>query len=123
MRVFNGIAEAADAARVLVLGDTVGLHASAMGKLTSATNTGASPVDLIVWLAEAVYANRSDASPAAREIAAGCAVMCEQFRFHGMAEGSRGSKIALVLDGADVDGQPEPKMEWIEAEELSSVAG
>lgn len=114
MVTFEGIAAAADAVRPLVINRSAGLPQPIADKLVPMAGTGSSPVDLIVGFAEAVYSNPA-AKKAAKDIAGGCAVLAEQFGFHGMAEESRGSKIAAILDGRDVANAPVPKSEWAEA--------
>jgi shikimate 5-dehydrogenase len=112
MRNFPGIAAAADAARACLIGGSTGLPDGTAEKLAPAAATGGSPVDLTVGFAEAVYANSEAASEEAREIAAGCAVLAETFGFHGLNQDGRGSRMALVLDGQDIEEAPEPKDEW-----------
>lgn len=113
MAVYSGIAEAADAARRAVIMGATGLAEAVIEKLLPMTRTGGSPVDLIVGFAEAVYANREDASADAKDIAIGCALECEQRGFHGMAIDSRSSRIADVLGEVEGVEAPEPKAEWL----------
>ena len=114
MQNYDGAADAADAARALVIAGDTGLGEFAMGKLMPLTRTGASPVDLIVSFAEAVYCQRAAATEGAKAIAGGCALVCETFGFHAMQIDSRGSRIAQLLDGAAVDDEPAAKAEWAE---------
>lgn len=114
MQNYNGAADAADAARALVVAGDTGLADFAMGKLMPLTRTGASPVDLIVSFAEAVYHHRAVATEGAKAVAAGCALVCETFGFHAMQIDSRGSRIAQLLDGIAVDEEPVAKAEWAE---------
>jgi hypothetical protein len=109
MRHYEGIADAADEARTAVLSEN-GLPPFVLDKLWSDTQTGSSPVNLVVHFAEAVYAAPSDeVSDECKQIATGCALLAEQYGFHGMNENSRGSKIAAVLDGHEVTDPPKPE--------------
>lgn len=113
MRTFNGIAEAADAARTAALSEEA--PPEVLDHVYKDTGTGSSPVDLIVHFAEAVYAHADLCDAATKEIAGGCALLAEQFGFHGMNEGGRGSALALVLDGQTVADPPEVKQEYLAA--------
>ena len=120
MKTFEGIADAADAARAMVIGGGTGLPAQIAEKLAPLGRTGASPVDLMVGFAEAVYAHRADATAEAKEAAGGVALFAESVGFHGLNVDARGSKIARVLDGQNVANAPEPKAEWLEVAEPAS---
>ncbi|MBX9881274.1 MAG: hypothetical protein K2X73_04805 [Sphingomonas sp.] len=112
MTTFDGLADAANAARrVLILGAT-GLPAAIADKLAPLTGTGTSPVDLICGFAEAVYAHPGEANAEVKDIAGGCALFAEGFGFHGMNADARGTKIARVLAGQNVANAPVPKAEW-----------
>ncbi|MBX9816069.1 MAG: hypothetical protein K2X76_15330 [Sphingomonas sp.] len=112
MKTFDGIADAADAARRLIIIGNTGLPDMIAEKLVPLTGTGASPVPLICGFAEAVYANSANVAAEAKDVAGGCAIFAEGMGFHGMNEGGRGSKIARSLAGQSVANAPEPKTEW-----------
>lgn len=113
MQTFNGIAEAADAVRAWFLLNPQALPEHVRPKVAAHAGTGASPVDLVVTFAEAVYANREEAPADARAIAAGCAVLAEGFGFHGLNLEARGSLIAVALGGGAPDPAPEPKGQFL----------
>lgn len=116
MIIYNGIAQAADAVRAYLIANPAALPEPAQAKLASHTGTGASPVDLVVTFAEAVYANREDLTAAhedAFEIAAGAAVLAETFGFHGLNKDSRGSRMAILLDGGEVAEPPEARADLL----------
>lgn len=58
-----------------------------------------SAVDAVVKVSEIVFANKEDPAlpPELLSLAAASAVVAEAFGFHGMDEGSRGSKLSLAL--------------------------
>ncbi|MBX9816075.1 MAG: hypothetical protein K2X76_15360 [Sphingomonas sp.] len=112
MQTFEGGIEAATAVgRVMMAGNT-GLPDSIVERLNVHVGVPGGAVPLIVGFAEAVYANATLASDAAKSVAAGCALHCEQWQLHGLGEGSRGSKIAKILDGGKVPNPPTAKAEW-----------
>lgn len=113
MHTFEGIAAAADAVRKFYYINEAVLPTHVKDKLQPYIGTGSSPVDLIVRFSEAVYANQVSVA-AGKDIAAGCALICEASNFHGMAENSRGYKMAQVMDGQPVTDPPEPKEEYKE---------
>lgn len=109
MRTFDGIADAADAARNFMIANGGALPQQVRDKVLPYVGTGSSPVDLVVHFAEAVYANRAAAPAEAVDIAAGCALLAESFGFHGLNEDGRGSAIAAVMLGQKVKAEPAPK--------------
>lgn len=113
MQTFNGIAAAADAARNYFLLNQGAFPEHVRDKIAAHAGTGASPVDLVVTFAEAVYANQGDVPAEAREIAGGCAVLAETFGFHGLNVDARGSLIASVLDDGAPEDVPEPKADYL----------
>ena len=120
MPSYQGIAEAADAARLHLLANPDGLPSHILDKLLPDTGTGSSPVDLVVHFAEAIYANHEEAGvgDTARGIAGGCAVLSEAFGFHGLNIDSRGSKMSQVMSGEEVESPPEPKAEYLPPAEV-----
>lgn len=122
MQTFEGGIEAATAVgRVMMAGNT-GLPAEVIDKLIVHVGVPGGAVPLIVGFAEAVYANADAASPAAKDVAAGCALHCEQWQLHGLGEDSRGTKIARILTGAKVSAAPIAKAEWLPTADLASPA-
>jgi hypothetical protein len=109
-RLYEGIADAADDVGMAV-GAEDGIPPFVLDKVYPYVIVGASPVDRIVYFAETVYANADDCSADVKDIAGGCALVCEMFGFHGMNVNSRGSKIAAVLNGATIESPPAPKPE------------
>ena len=120
MKTFDGIADAADAARALVISGGTGLAATIAEKLAPLGRTGTSPVDLIVGFAEAIYANAGAATAEAKDVAAGCAIVAETYGFHQMNVEARGSKIARTLDGKAVSNPPEPKADWLDTKDTAA---
>jgi hypothetical protein len=59
-------------------------------------------VVITVEFVEAVYANEGEFDEEAKDLAAGAAVVCETWGFHGMGADNRGSLIARVLSGGKV---------------------
>lgn len=112
MKNFEGIADAANEVRNWIIRNEEKMPVHLQERLAGLTTTGISPVDLIVGFTEAVYANPKGFPAEAEDIAAGAAVLCENFGFHGMAVDGRGSKIAAVLDGKEVADAPEGKADF-----------
>ncbi len=122
MRIFNGIADAADAARAHLIINAGLLPAHLSTRLGDLTRTGTSPVDLAASFTEAVYANPADFDDDAREIAAGCASICERDGFHGRLDNRAGAMMLALRRAAgetapsggwpDAADDPSPKSEW-----------
>jgi len=96
MKLYTGIAEAADAARSYFYVNRESLPAGVADKLQTQVGTGSSPVDLIVAFTEATYANRVDVDPEMMEIAAGLGVIIVQFGFHGSLDGRAEAIVAAL---------------------------
>lgn len=87
MRIFEGPADAADAARVYFIrnGDAWPEHMRA--QVEPYTKSGMSPLDLMVRFTESVYANRDQVDQEAVEIAAGLAGFIDERGYHGRLNG------------------------------------
>lgn len=72
-----------------------------------------SAVEAVVRVSEIVYARRAELPPEVLEFTSGLPLVAEEHGFHGMDEGSRGSKMSLVMrrDSGEkaATGRPWPK--------------
>lgn len=109
MRQYNGIADAADAARLFFLVNQDSLPEHVREKLTPVSGTGASPVDLIVNFVESAYANAEAFGKEGQEIAAGLASLIDREGFHGRLDG-RAAAMSLAL--RRVSGEKAPNGGW-----------
>lgn len=119
MKIFMGIAEAADAARIWLIIHSAELPEHVADRLNGRTQLGNSPVDLIVDFTEAVFANRDDFSDDAKDIAAACASLIDRDGYQGRLDGrANGIHMALRREtGApgewpDASADPEPKLDF-----------
>lgn len=113
MMTFEGIAAAAMAAGRVLISGASGLPDPIIAKLTPYVGVPGGAVDLVCGFAEAVFANAGVATETAKEIAGGCAMFGELWSLHALEENSRGTKIATLLAGREVDEAPEPKVQWL----------
>jgi hypothetical protein len=119
MKIFMGIAEAADAARIWLIIHSAELPEHLAERLIARTQLGNSPVDLIRDFTESVYANHANFSEEARDIAAACASLIDRDGYFGRLDG-RANAIHMALrreTGAagswpDASNDPEPKSEF-----------
>ena len=113
MKTYDGIHDAATDVRRWLIQNEAKLPEHLKDRLTAVANEP-SPVTVVTTFAEAVYANEKDFNAEAKDIAAGVAVVCETFGFHGMNEDARGSRIAQALRGTKLakGKAPEPKTEF-----------
>ena len=124
MTAFTGIAEAALAIQDFMLDRPAALPDHARDQIRGLLGQTKSPVDAVVKAAEIIYANRQDMPPEALELGAALANVAELHGFHGMDENHRGSRMALVMRGGDVEAAPEVKAEFapaVQAEEPAPV--
>lgn len=114
MRVFTGIAEAADAATDAFNDYRADLPAHLVDKVRPHTRTGSSPVDLIVHFTEAVYANsggrrakgEKDLPKEVLEVAAGTANLINLDGYHGrLDDRAAAMSFALRRDSGEKAGE------------------
>jgi hypothetical protein len=94
---FTGVSDAALAIQDFLMDRTAELPEDVRTKLRALVGPTTSPVDAVVRGAELMYARRSELPPEAQELAAGLALIAQQYNFHGLAVEDRGSKIALAM--------------------------
>lgn len=97
MQTFTGIADAARAVQDFLFDRDAALPDDVREQLRNMVGPTTSPVDTVVNGAELLYARRDELAAPALELAAGLALIAEQYNFHGMAIDNRGSKLALGL--------------------------
>ena len=130
MKSFDGVSDAARAIQEFLFDRDSALPNDVRDKLKDLVGPTTSPVDAVVKGAEILYARRDELAAPALELAAGLAVVAEQYNFHGMAIENRGSKLAMTLmrdakvkkpdglvDYPDKADDPEPKEEFLLKEE------
>lgn len=129
MKLYSGIAEAADAARSFFYINQTVLPPIVAEKLATQVGTGGSPVDLLVAFVESSYANREDVPPEMLEIAAGLGLIIIQFGFHGGLNGRAEAIVqALRRDSGeqapagnvwpDPETDPDPDARYLPASEV-----
>lgn len=96
---FDGIADAANQLNQYFFANQAAIPKEVAGKIAPLLGPTRSPVDAVVNVSEIVYANREESGMPKEllELAAGAAILAEAHGFHGMDEGSRGTKISLVM--------------------------
>jgi hypothetical protein len=102
MKLYEGLAAAADAVREFYYTNKSELPPFIADRLKSAVGTGYSPVDLVVTFTELAYANREAFPKEGLEIAAGCAQIIHQHGFHSDLNGrTMGIQGALRRDSGE----------------------
>jgi hypothetical protein len=102
MKIFEGIADAADTARRYFLKNEDELPEHIRTKLDPFMGTGTSPVDLAGAFTRAVYANPDSFDQVAKAIAAGIADRFDIDGFHGKLDGkAAGMRAALRRDSGE----------------------
>lgn len=100
MIIYDGIADAANAARSYVLTNQAALPDHVRDQLVAAAGTGTSPVDLTSLFVRSVYANRDDFPNDAKAIAAGVADLFYQDGYHQGLALPGGEPRALTMRNA-----------------------
>lgn len=114
MTTYEGIADAADAARSFFYQNQGSLPAHVRDRIEPHVRTGSSPVDLITAFARSVYANREAVGPEGMVVAAGLAELINREGYHGrLDERAAGMRKALLRDAGEkaATGSPWPKKE------------
>lgn len=114
---FTNLLEAYQAIRSLEHDEWDTLPEKVQQTLNKTAEVGASPVDRIVKVAEAIYANRVAVSADAAETAAGLFFLASMNGWHGVNDDDRATKAAAVLRGDDAEA-PEPKEEYLPAQKV-----
>jgi hypothetical protein len=121
---YTSVTEAAQAVQDFLIDHPTGMPDDVREQLRAMVGPMVSPVDTVVRGAELLYARSADIGAPAKRLAAALALVAHQYNFHGMAEDSRGSKIALGLmrdsnvdkpagvEYPEKDKDPEPKPEY-----------
>jgi hypothetical protein len=122
---FTSVSEAARAVQDFLYDRDAHIPDDLREKLRNLVGPTTSPVDTVVHGAEMIYARKDELSPELLELAAGLALVGQQYNFHGMANEDRGSKMALAfmrdakvrkpvgIDYPKKETDPEPKSEFI----------
>lgn len=94
---FTGVTEAARAIQEFLFDRDAALPIEVRDQLKELVGPATSPVDAVVRGSEILYARRDELGAEAQALAAGLALVGQQFNFHGMAKDDRGTKMALGL--------------------------
>lgn len=113
MAEFTNIPDAFNAIRELERNEWGALPTIVQETLDKTAEVGSSPVDRIVRVAEAIYANRVAVSANAAETAAGLFMLASMNGWHGLNEDDRAAKAATILRGGDDADAPEPRAEFV----------
>ena len=133
MQVYNGIAEAADAARAFAIKNEEELPEIVREKIMPLTGTGISAVMLITTFTESIYANRAEVPSLALKIAAGCADLINRMGYHDRLDGrapdlvpvlrrDSGEKLVAGANWPDKTKDPDPLKRFLKLEEPEAVA-
>lgn len=116
---FEGIGQAAKAVTEFYILNKEAMPSHIVERLDGNIGMSRSPVDAVVRFTEAAYANLDGELPEGMaELAAGCALLCEEMGYHDFGEADeRGSKIARALLGKKVTKAPDAKGEFVPAGE------
>lgn len=119
MKLYSGIAEAADAMRAFFYVNQAALPEGVRERLQGAVGTGSSPIDLAVAFVEFAYANRADVPVQMLEIAAGVGLIIVQFGFHGSLDGRADGIVAALRRDSGEDAPA--GVEWPDPESDPAV--
>lgn len=110
---FEGIHDSSTAVRRWLTLNEARLPAHLQVRLARLTETGVSPVDLVVLFVEAVYANLEAFDDEARELASQAALVAETHGFSYLGQDQRASRIRRIMVGEKVaeDQVPERRKE------------
>lgn len=130
MQTFTSVSDAARAVQEFLFDREAALPDELREKLKLLVGPATSPVDTVVQGAELMYARKKDLAPEALALAAGLALIAEQYNFHGMAQDNRGSRVALAMlrdakarkpslvEYPDAADDPEPKSDFMPLPEV-----
>lgn len=94
---FTSVSEAARCIQDFLFDRDAALPDDLRETLRDLVGPSVSPVDSVVKGAELMYARKDELPAEAQELAAGLALLAQQYNFHGLATDNRGSRMALAL--------------------------